>query len=247
MLRYDWPVPAGVRIAMTDRHGGVSSAPYDSLNLGCHVGDDIDKVLANRDLLARQLKLPAQPVWLEQVHGTRVLDLDGLLADCRDGTSFIADGSYSSQTGRVCVVMTADCLPVLLCNASGTEVSALHAGWRGLCDGIIEQGVSYFSSSPQQLIAYLGPAIGVQAFEVGPEVRQAFVDNHPQASCHFRPVHGSDRYMADLVGLASLRLRLLGIEQIYSADLCTYSNSDDFFSYRRDTVTGRQASLIWLE
>lgn len=244
MLVHDWPIPVNVGIAMTDRHGGASLPPYNSLNLGLHVGDAPERVMANRQLLARQLALTAEPVWLEQVHGTHVLNLDSVnLVSAALGAP-IADASYSRTAGRVCAVMTADCLPVLLCNHAGTEVAAVHAGWRGLCDGVIEASAAHFSSPMAELLAYLGPAIGPQKFEVGAEVKQAFCALHPQAAECFIP--SGDKFLADIIGLAKLRLSLLGITHIYSADICTAS-CPDYFSYRRDKVTGRMASLIWLK
>ena len=243
MLHHDWPVPANVGIAMTNRHGGVSTHPFDSLNLGLHVGDVIERVMANRELLSKQLALTADPVWLEQVHGTHVLNLDALsLAPAVDTP--IADASYSRTASQVCAIMTADCLPVLMCNQAGTEVAAAHAGWRGLCDGVIEATAAQFSSPMNELIAYLGPAIGPQKFEVGAEVKQVFCALHPQAAACFIP--SGDKYFANIVSLAKLRLSLLGINHIYSADICTVTDTN-YFSYRRDKVTGRMASLIWLK
>ncbi|MDH0449747.1 peptidoglycan editing factor PgeF [Shewanella sp. GD04112] len=254
MLLHDWPVPDNVAIAMTDRHGGVSLAPYDSLNLGLHVGDAPHQVLANRGILAIQLGLATEPVWLEQVHGTQVIDLAdiapiNLAQEVQDTPPLVADASYTDLAGRVCVVMTADCLPVLLCNQQGTEVAAAHAGWRGLCDGVIEASVAKFASKPSELIAYLGPAIGPKTFEVGAEVRAAFMAADPNAAnCFVAQCQATkpDKYLADIIGLAKLRLKQLGITQVYSADICTVSSSD-YFSYRRDKVTGRMASLIWLK
>lgn len=256
MLIHDWPVPDNVAIAMTNRHGGVSLAPYGSLNLGLHVGDIPQQVLVNRGLLAQQLQLATEPVWLEQVHGTHVIDLadiksvelapEALAQQASISVSHphIADASYTNLAGRVCVVMTADCLPVLLCNKQGTEVAAAHAGWRGLCDGVIEATVAHFSSKPSELIAYLGPAIGPTAFEVGAEVRDAFMARDPNAESCF--IARGDKYLTDIIGLAKLRLTKLGVSQVYSADICTVSNLD-YFSYRRDKITGRMASLIWLK
>lgn len=261
MLFHDWPVPDNVAIAMTDRHGGVSLTPYDSLNLGLHVGDASQQVLANRGILAKRLGLATEPVWLEQVHGTHVIDLadiksvelapEALAQQASISVSHphIADASYTNLAGRVCVVMTADCLPVLLCNQQGTEVAAAHAGWRGLCDGVIEASVAKFSSKPSELIAYLGPAIGPKTFEVGAEVRAAFMATDPNAAnCFVAQCQATkpDKYLANIIGLAKLRLNKLGITQVYSADICTVS-SPDYFSYRRDHITGRMASLIWLK
>ena len=236
MFKHDWPVPKNVNIAFTDRHHGISKPPFDSLNLGLHVGDIEKDVLANRALLKQQLQLSNEPFWLEQVHGTDVVDL-------KTANSNIADGSYTNIVGKVCAVMTADCLPVLICNKAGTEVAALHAGWRGLCHGILEAGVRQFSSPKNELYAYLGPAIGPDAFEVGAEVKQAFIVQDPNAVHFFKP--SGDKYFADIYGLARQRLATVGIETIYSASECTVANTD-FFSYRRDQQTGRQASLIWL-
>jgi YfiH family protein len=241
MLKHDWPIPDNVAIAMTNRHGGVSLSPFDSLNLGLHVGDKPQHVLANRAILTQQLSLPAEPTWLEQVHGTKVVDVGRLLTAT---TAVIADGSYSNQFGHVCTVMTADCLPVLLCNQQGTEVAAIHAGWRGLCEGVIEQALAMFRSPPSTLIAYFGPAIGPVAFEVGGEVRDVFINKDPQASTHF--VRHNTNYLADLVGLARLRLSAAGVIETYSADVCTVADPD-YFSYRRNKRTGRMASLIWLK
>lgn len=261
MLLHDWPVPDNVAIAITDRHGGVSLAPYDSLNLGLHVGDAPQQVLANRGILAKLLGLATEPVWLEQVHGTQVVDLADIapinlaqevqseFVALQDTPPLVADASYSNLAGRVCVVMTADCLPVLLCNQQGTEVAAAHAGWRGLCDGVIEASVAKFASKPSELIAYLGPAIGPNTFEVGAEVRAAFMATDPNAAnCFVAQCQAikPNKYLADIIGLAKLRLKQLGITQVYSADICTVSNPD-YFSYRRDKITGRMASLIWLK
>ncbi len=236
MIKHGWFAPKNVNIAFTDRHGGVSQPPYSSLNLGLHVGDVQEDVLANRALLKERLNLPSEPVWLEQVHGIDVIDA------CSASTNK-ADGSYSHHAGKVCVVMTADCLPVLLCNKAGTEVAALHAGWRGLCNGVIEAGVEKFQSKAEKLIAYLGPAIGPNVFEVGAEVREAFLGQNPQANAHFKS--SGEKYFADIYSLAIQRLNQLGISEVYSASECTVSNSN-YFSYRRNNQTGRQASLIWL-
>ncbi|MCL1078134.1 peptidoglycan editing factor PgeF [Parashewanella spongiae] len=237
MLKIDWPVPENVGIAMTNRHGGFSLSPFNSLNLGEHVGDNKKKVVVNRQVLVTKLNLPAEPHWLNQVHGTEVIDLS--LSD-----TIVADGSYTNELGKVCAVMTADCLPVLLCDKAGTQVSALHAGWRGLCNGVIENGVSKFDCSSQELIAYLGPAIGPKAFEVGTEVMEAFCEVDEKAMSCFTAA--DDKYLANICGLAIQRIKKLGVTKIFSCNHCTYNNVD-YFSYRRDKITGRQASLIWLK
>lgn len=233
----DWPAPPNVRALQTTRLGGVSVAPYDSLNLGTHVGDAPLIVARNRMLL--NSLLPSEPVWLEQVHGIAVANAD--LAGCQ----IQADACIARQKASVCVVMTADCLPVLLCDRQGTVVGAAHAGWKGLAAGVIESSVNAMAVEPGSLMAWLGPAIGPQAFEVGDEVRAEFVARHPDAAAAFVPAQ-SGKWFADLYALARLRLESLGIAQIYGGDRCTYTEREQFFSYRRDGVTGRMGSFIWL-
>ena len=246
----DWPAPGNVHSLQTTRNGGVSVAPYASLNLGDHVGDTALAVSRNRMLL--EPLLPSEPVWLRQVHGTAVADV--LDADCRTE----ADACVSSRTGAVCAVMTADCLPVLLCDEQGSVVGAVHAGWRGLCDGVIEKTVHDMNVRSDALMAWLGPAIGAQKFEVGEEVRAAFIAKQPQAVAAFIPSPAQEgekgasapgegeKYLADIYRLARLRLNALGITRIYGGGLCTYTDSERFFSYRRDGVTGRMGTFIWL-
>lgn len=234
----DWPAPANVRSLQTTRHGGVSRAPYDSLNLGDHVGDNPLAVAQNRQRLNRLM--PSEPVWLEQVHGTQVVNAD--LASCKPR----GDAAVARSPGSVCVVMTADCLPVLLCDASGSVVGAAHAGWRGLCDGVIEATVQAMNTPAEKLLAWLGPAISQPAFEVGAEVRAAFIAKDAQAASAF--VSGVDgKWQADIYHLAHLRLQALGVTQIYGGQYCTYHEAEQFFSYRRDGVTGRMGAFIWLE
>ncbi|WP_145540631.1 purine nucleoside phosphorylase YfiH [Yersinia alsatica] len=235
----DWPAPASVKACSTTRHGGISEFPYDSLNLGTHVGDIAATVITNRQRLVEQGQLPQMPVWLEQVHGTRVLHLDGsAVSDVQ------ADAVYSRVAGQVCAVMTADCLPVLFCSLAGDEVAAAHAGWRGLCAGVLEQTMAQFNAAPSSIIAWLGPAIGPQQFEVGEEVKQAFIDIDTQAAAAFIPA--GTKYLADIYLLARQRLQAAGIHAIYGGDHCTVSEKQQFFSYRRDGITGRMASLVWL-
>ncbi|WP_435626781.1 peptidoglycan editing factor PgeF [Candidatus Ferrigenium straubiae] len=233
----DWPAPPNVRTLQTTRRGGVSATPYDSLNLGEHVGDNPLAVARNRVLLNHLL--PGEPVWLEQVHGTGVADAD--MTDCR----IRADACIARQRGSVCVVMTADCLPILLCDTQGTVVGAAHAGWRGLCDGVIEATVRAMQVAPQNLMAWLGPAISQEAFEVGDEVRAAFVAVQPQAASAFVPGQAG-KWFADLYALARLRLNALGITEIYGGEHCTYCEREKFFSYRRDGATGRMGTFVWL-
>lgn len=235
----DWEAPTQVRAVCTTRAGGVSKADYASLNLATHVEDAPSAVAQNRALLQHRLNLPAKPQWLEQTHSTRVIDLD------RDA-SRQGDAAVSRQRGTVAVVLTADCLPVLFCNRDGSEVAAAHAGWRGLLNGVLEQTLDAMKSAPADILAWLGPAIGPKHFEVGAEVRAAFVQEDAQAADCFlanRPGH----FLADLYQLAHLRLKKQGIDAISGGNHCTYAEPQRFFSYRRQPRTGRQASLIWVD
>ena len=235
----DWPAPAHVRVLSTLRAGGVSDGPYESLNLAAHVGDRPAAVAANRLLLREAAHLPAEPLWLEQVHGTDVIRHPGESLVVR------ADASVAFEPGRVCVVMTADCLPVVLTDRGGTRVGVAHAGWRGLLDGIVEATIAALGTTPTELRAWLGPAIGPDAFEVGGEVRTAFADRNPAAAGYFRP-NQRDRYQADLYGLARLALAAAGVGSVHGGGWCTHRESERFFSFRRDGVTGRMATLAWL-
>jgi YfiH family protein len=242
----DWPAPANVKALQTTRNGGVSLAPYVSLNLGVHVGDDALAVARNRQLLSTYL--PSEPVWVNQVHGTDVID--AAKSTCLQN----ADASFTTLANVVCVTMTADCLPVLLCDSAGTVVSAVHAGWRGLCDGAIEVAVNKMAVHPSDILAWLGPAIGPNAFEVGDDVRQQFIAQDSQAEQAFK-AHAehqlNGKWLCDMYLIAKQRLTKLGITQVYGAgmneDFCTYTDEARFFSFRRDNVTGRMASMIWLE
>lgn len=233
----DWPAPANVKALQTTRLGGMSMGVYASLNLGEHVKDQPQNVAANRQRLSACL--PSEPVWLHQVHGIRVVD--AALASCVES----ADASFTTRKQVVCVTMTADCLPVLLCDEDGTIVAAVHAGWRSLCDGVIEATVHAMPVAPSTLLAWLGPAIGPQAFEVGGEVRAQFMVQDAQAETAFVP-HG-DKWLGDLYTIARQRLQRLGVTQVYGGGRCTYSEPETFFSFRREGDTGRMASLIWLE
>ena len=234
----DWPAPKNVRALQTTRTGGLSAAPHNSLNLGRHVGDDAVIVLRNRMLLAPYL--PSEPVWLTQTHGVKVIDAD--LAPCDPE----GDACIAKQPGAVCVVMTADCLPVLLCDDHGSVVGAAHAGWRGLCTGVIEAAVAFMAVPATTVMAWLGPAIGQQYFEVGEDVRAAFMAQDARAAAAFAP-STAGKWQADIYQLARLRLNALGITRIYGGDFCTYTDPALFFSYRRDGVTGRMGTFIWLE
>ncbi len=241
LIKPDWPAPGRVRAVCSTRLGGVSEAPWDSLNLGSHVGDDPARVQENRQRLATMAGIgPGDIGWLEQVHGTEVasLPVNGVPR---------ADASYTLQAGQACVIMTADCLPVLLCDESGTRVGAAHAGWRSLCGGVLEALVDDMGGKPTELMAWLGPAIGPEHFEVGPEVREAFLRHDPAAASAFSKEGArAGHFMADIYLLARQRLAECGVRQVYGGDFCTVSEPQRFFSYRRDGQTGRMASLIWM-
>jgi len=233
----DWPAPANVRALSTTRNGGVGSAPYASFNLADHVGDDPLLVARNRSLL--RARLPAEPLWLQQVHTSNVAEAD------RASGIPEADASIARLPHTVCAVLTADCLPILLCDRHGTVVAAAHAGWRGLAGGVIEATIAAMAADPASLMAWLGPAIGPAAFEVGGEVRDAFLADDQNAAGAFA-ARGDDKWLADLYQLARLRLTQSGIDQISGGEYCTYRDNERFFSYRRERTTGRMASLIWL-
>ena len=233
----DWPAPAGVKACVTTRTGGASLAPFDSLTSGDHVEDSPAAVLENRRRLTAAFAI--QPAWLRQVHGVVVVEADpGRIAE--------ADGSWTGTPGIACTAMTADCLPALFCNKSGTRVAAAHAGWRGLAAGVLEAAADSLDAAPADVLVWLGPAIGPKAFEVGPEVREAFMQQHPQTAQAFVPSHNPGKFLADIYQLARLRLAARGITAVYGGGLCTVTDPR-FFSYRRSPRTGRFASLIWLE
>lgn len=234
----DWPAPARVRTAQTTRLGGVSAAPYHTLNLGLHVGDDAPAVAVNRRRVMDMFDLPSEPRWMNQVHGTRVVRLENETAVPE------ADASVTFAAGPVCTIMTADCLPVLFCDRAGTVVAAAHAGWRGLAAGVLEATVHAMQRPPFEILAWMGPAIGPQAFEVGEDVRAAFVRSQPEQRDHFQPV-SPGKYHADIFALATTRLQAAGVRQIYGGGVCTVTQERYFFSHRRDRVSGRMASLIW--
>ena len=234
----DWPAPERVKSLMTTRAGGVSAPPWDSLNLGDHVGDDSAAVAANRACLRE--RLPAEPGWLKQVHSARVVELG------RDSARE-ADAAVTRAPGLVCAVLTADCLPVLFCDRAGSVVAAAHAGWRGLAEGVLEATVAAMQVPPAEVIAWLGAAIGPDAFEVGDEVRQAFVGRHPEAAAAFVPQAAPGKWRADIYQLARIRLGHTGVQAVYGGGRCTFSEAETFYSYRREGVTGRMAALVWFE
>jgi YfiH family protein len=234
----EWPAPSMVRAGVTTRHGGVSLPPYDSLNLAGHVGDDPAAVAQNRARLTAFLALPNEPHWLNQVHGISVQ------TDAVAGNE--ADARVSCQPGHVCAVLTADCLPVLLCDRPGTVVAAAHAGWRGLAAGVIGETIKRMPVAAAELLAWLGPAIGPRVFEVGDEVRAAFIGLAAEYTRAFI-AQGHGKWLMDIYAAARLQLAWLGVTQVYGGRFCTFEDATRFFSYRREHTTGRMASLIWIQ
>jgi purine-nucleoside/S-methyl-5'-thioadenosine phosphorylase / adenosine deaminase len=240
LLDFEWRLPRGVRAAFTTRRGGVSGPPWDSLNLGAHVHDDPAHVAANRARVRELLGLAAEPAWLNQVHGVEVADLD---APASPG-AVTADASVASGAGRACAIMVADCLPVLFASRDGRRIGAAHAGWRGLAAGVLEKTLAALGVPGGELTAWLGPAISREHFEVGGEVRDAFVAADAAAAAEFAPnVRG--RWQADLPGLARRRLAALGVTDVHGGTWCTFADRERFFSHRRDGRGGRMAALIW--
>ncbi|MCC5452993.1 peptidoglycan editing factor PgeF [Rheinheimera sp. UJ51] len=244
LLKPTWPAPSNVQAVSSTRLGGYSQGVFQGLNLGLHVGDDAATVARNRSLFQQQAAMPAEPCWLDQVHSNKVWHLTKSTTELNAALPQ-ADAAFSQQAGQVCVVMTADCLPLLVCNSAGSEVAAIHAGWRGLASGVIEHTLQQFQAKPSELLVWLGPAIGPKHFEVGAEVRQAFVQQNELAASAFKPL-SKDKYLADLYQLARLRLQAYGVSAIFGGDYCTYHDTAQFYSYRRDGQTGRMASAIWL-
>jgi len=238
----DWPAPPRVRALITTRAGGVSRGAYAGLNLGLGSGDAAEAVVRNRASLRQWL--PAEPLWLRQVHGTTVAEADGMQGSPE------ADAAVARRPGTVCAALSADCLPLLMCDEEGTVVAVAHAGWRGLCSGVIEQTLRAMDRQPQALLAYLGPAIGPAAYEVGAELREAFVaadrGGDPESEAAFAPGRPG-RFHADLYALARRRLARSGVARIYGGGYCTYTERERFYSYRRDGATGRMASLVWMD
>ncbi|WP_395598060.1 peptidoglycan editing factor PgeF [Pseudomonas sp. A1437] len=235
-LTPDWPAPASVRACVTTREGGVSEAPFDSLNLGDHVDDRLEAVAENRRRLTDHFSI--KPAWLQQVHGIAVAQADpGIVAT--------ADASWTATPGIACAAMTADCLPALFCDRAGTRVAAAHAGWRGLAAGVLEATLDSLDVPAAEVLVWLGPAIGPKAFEVGPEVREVFINQLPEAAEAFVPSDNAGKFMADIYLLARLRLAERGVTAVYGGGFCTVTDPR-FFSYRRASRTGRFASLVWL-
>ncbi len=242
----DWPAPASVKSAISTRTGGVSKGVYASCNLALHVGDDAGAVAQNRAAFMEQAGVPADVQWLTQIHGTRIVEAE------RNDRTPTADGVITASSALACAVLTADCLPILLCSGDGKQVGAVHGGWRGLASGILRDAISQFIGPRSDLMVYLGPAIGPQAFEVGVDVLEAFFDNaltpeHADAIAQafypgLKPLH----FRADLYALARAECKALEVDNVYGGEFCTYSDAENFFSYRRDGETGRMASMIWL-
>ena len=233
----DWPAPARVKACVTTRAGGVSLPPFDTFNLGEHVEDDLQAVADNRQRLSALIG--RQPAWLRQVHGIAVADADpAVVAE--------ADASWTTSAEIACAVLTADCLPALFCDRAGTRVAAAHAGWRGLAGGVLEATLAALAVPADEVLVWLGPAIGPRAFEVGGEVREIFLSADPQAATAFVPSPNAGRFMADIYALARLRLAAVGVTAVYGGGFCTVSDPR-FYSYRHAARTGRFASLVWLE
>ncbi|MDE0372942.1 MAG: peptidoglycan editing factor PgeF [Rhodospirillales bacterium] len=259
LIQPDWPAPARVRAASTLRGGGVSRGSYASLNLSAGVGDDEANVARNRRIFSEMLELPAEPLWLGQVHGIRILDLDSgdpatandLAGQLSPGPSNstqppTADGAVTSRGGQPCAVLTADCLPVLLCDTSGSRVGAAHAGWRGLAGGVLESAVRCMDVDPGRLLAWIGPGIGPAAYEVGNDVLERFTASDPDAARCFTS-NSNGRWQADLYGLARRRLRAAGVPAVHGGSWCAHTESNRFFSHRREAPCGRMATVIWLD
>ena len=237
-IQPQWPLPQNVSAVFTTRRGGVSKAPYDSFNLALHVGDDAASVAGNRRRLREQLALPAEPGWINQTHGTRAVVLEQ--ESERD-----ADAAITRRPGEVAVVMVADCLPILLCSRDGSEVAAVHAGWRGLQAGVVQSALAAMQSTRDSLMAWIGPGISRAAFEVGDEVRDAFAGTDAGAGEFFRE-NRPGHWLCDLAGLAERVLVQQGVTEVYRDSRCSYGDAELFYSYRRDGATGRMAALIWI-
>lgn len=237
----DWPAPGNVRALSTTRNGGLSEGVFAGLNLGGHVGDEPARVEANRTLLQQAAGIPGPLNWLNQVHGTAVHPVSREYGGAPE-----ADAACAREAGLACIVMTADCLPVLFCDRAGTVVAAAHAGWRGLQGGVLEESIAAMGCEPGVILAWLGPAIGPTAFEVGGEVRDAFMAEQAEAAAAFVPSSSEGKWLADIYQLARLRLARAGVTAVYGGEHCTFSDSERFYSYRRDGQTGRMASIVWL-
>jgi polyphenol oxidase len=235
----DWPAPKNIHAGTTTRIGGYSHGAWSGMNLAMHVGDNAEHVFQNRILLKEFLSLPGEPHWLEQIHSNKVLNLT------TETDVHPADGAYTNHQNQVCGVLTADCLPLLICNTAGTEIAAIHVGWRGFSTNIISSALNNFSAKPEDLIAWIGPYISASHYEVGEDVRTAclrIINDPEDAFIQSRPGH----WFADLKKLVMVQLRSTGLQEIHGGEYCTYTDNQHFYSYRRDGITGRIASLIWM-
>lgn len=236
----DWPAPAKIKAFTTTRAGGFSCAPFDGFNLAMHVGDSFENVKRNREYLREVLQLPHEPFWLSQAHSTTVVEAK------RKPLNLIADASFTREINTVCAILTADCLPLLICDQNANCVAAVHAGWKGLLGGIIEETLKALKIPGEDLLVWLGPAIGASVYEVGEEVREKFIAHDSNAEIAFHAL-SKDKYLMDIYSLARQRLAHQNITRVYGGEFCTLTQKDKFFSYRRDKETGRMASLIWIE
>lgn len=239
MIFPQWSAPANIGAASTTRLGGVSQGAWYSLNLAMHVGDRLENVTVNRQIVMNMLQLPSEPAWLRQVHGCEV-------AEINNSYQYECDASITRKPGIVCVVMTADCLPLLMTDRQGTVVAAVHAGWRGLTAGVIENTLDYMGCPTSDILVWLGPAIGSAHFEVGENVYQCAIDHDPAARAAFTE-HGEKHWLCDLYHLARQRLAACGVGAVSGGGFCTYADAERFYSYRRDGITGRMASIIWIK
>jgi len=240
VIKPKWAAPSHIHAFTTTRMGGFSLSPYDSLNFGLHVKDKQADVLQNRKMLTKQQKIPFEPLWLDQQHTSVVVD-----ADTTYTTPPKADASVSENCNRICAVMTADCLPILLCTREGTQVAAIHAGWRGLANNIVGETLKHFKCNPSEVLVWLGPAISKKAFEVGEDVYEAFMKDNMASETHFTPA-GPEKYFFDMYAAARHQFNNLGVTAITGGEYCTYNDKERFYSYRRDGVTGRMVSMIWM-
>lgn len=238
-LDADWPAPKHIRAGTSIRTGGHSKTPFNDLNLAKHVGDDPDNVEKNRETLINYLKLKSEPIWLNQTHSAEIISIDNTLGDRE------ADASFTTKQHQVCTVMTADCVPILFCKKDGTKVAAIHAGWKGICGGIIENSINAFSE-PETILAWIGPCISSEHYEVGNNVYESCLNHSNLVKSAFEQTNVK-HWHADLVKIVRILLENRGVGAIYECNLCTYKMDDLFFSYRRDGNTGRTASMIWME
>ena len=237
-LLANWSAPSTVQALTTTKLGGYSLSPYDSNNLGLHVGDNEQHVQANRAELRNALQLPAEPIWLEQTHSNHCVVVE-------NDTNRIADAAVTRSNKFPLAIMTADCLPIVLCNHEGTEIAAIHAGWRGLVNGIVENTLAKMHSSPQTLMAWVGPAICQTCYKVGPEMREAYINRYPYTETTFQ--YQGEHCHANLPKMAELILNAQGVNEVHQSKACTYELKNQFYSYRRESQTGRMATVIWLK